>query len=69
MLAEVAAPRSRHEVRACTETMKVVLQNPMPMPIASDPAPAHNGPDSGVIITSSTLPAISDNAPITAVMR
>ena len=35
---EVTAPRSLQPTLACTETRKVVLQKPMPMPISTAPA-------------------------------
>ena len=49
--------------------MKAVLQNPIPIPITNDPVVAQASPRAGSSAASITLPAISDEPPITAARR
>jgi len=42
MIELVAMPRSFQSMLAWVETMKAVLQNPMPIPFNSTPVPAHS---------------------------
>ena len=44
----VATPRSRHATVPWIATIKVVLQNPMPLPISTDPATGHTHRRPGV---------------------
>ena len=65
----VATPRSRHETVPWIATMNVVLQNPIPLPISSEPATGHATADARSSVRRTALPAISEAAPIAKVSR
>ena len=69
MAADVAMPRSFHPTLAWTETMKAVLQNPMPTPSRKAPPPAQIRPLAGVSIINTKLPMTRQTPPIVAANR
>ena len=65
----VATPRSFQATVPWIDTRKVVLQNPMPMPISSEPVVGHSTSPAGSSNTNTALPAINEAPPIAALSR
>src|SRR6516225_239511 len=69
MYEEVATPRSVQPTLAWIETIKAVLQNPIPIPITKDPVAAKARGHPGSSAITNKLPATTDRPPITATRR
>ena len=66
---EVAIPRSFQPTAAWVETIKAVLQNPMPIPFNSAPVPTHSRLSEGSSVINTRLPATRQTPPIPAAKR
>ena len=66
---EVAIPRSFQPTLPWVETIKAVLQNPMPIPFNNAPVAAHTRLSEGSSVISTRLPATRHTPPTPAATR
>ena len=66
---EVAMPRAFQPTLPWVETIKAVLQNPMPIPFRSAPVPGHKRLSVGSSVISTRPPATRHTPPTPAARR